>query len=113
MTDNVSRLPDPGVVLDLDTAERPEEEVKSPFVVNVSGKKITLKDPAEVDWRDLASVEIPGDLLRVAMSNEDRRHLQEAALPSWKFNKLMEGYYIHYDLEDKIRKAKQQSQFGA
>lgn len=112
MTDNVTRLPEPGVILDLDTVERPEKDVRPPFVVTVEGRKVTMQDPAEIDWRDLASVEIPADLLRVAMSTEDRVFLVERSLPAWKFNRLMEAYYTHYDLEDKIREAKRQAQFA-
>lgn len=111
--DNVSRLPQPGVILDLDAVERDAKDVKPPFVVSVEGKQVTLQDPTEIDWRDLAAVEIPADLLRVAMSNEDRNYLSGLALPTWKFNKLMEAYYTHYDLEDKIRNARRQAQFGA
>jgi len=109
----VTQLPEPGVILDLDVEQRPEEDVKPPFVAKVAGKNITLLDPSEIDWRDLAEVEIPADLLRVAMSREDRQHLQNTAMPSWKFNRLMESYYTHYDLEEKIRNAKRQASLGA
>ena len=112
MTDNVTRLPEPGVILDLDAETRPEKDVKPPFVVKVGGRNVTFTDPTEIDWKDLAAVEIPADLLRVAMSKEDRRHLSETDLPGWKFNRLMEMYYLHYDLEDKIRAAKNQAAFG-
>ena len=112
MTDNVTRLPEPGVILDLDAEERAPQDVKPPFIVTIGGKNVTFADPTEIDWRDLAAVEVPGDLLRVAMSKEDRKHLQDTALPGWKFNRLMEAYYSHYDLEDKIRNAKRQAAFG-
>lgn len=111
--DNVTRLPEPGVILDLDSEERKEKDIKPPFVTKVGGKNITLLDPSEVDWRDLATVDIPSDLLRVAMSREDREHLNETALPAWKFNRLMEAYYTHYDLESKIRDAKRQAAFSS
>lgn len=111
--DNISRLPEPGVILDLDAEERPSSDIKPPFVVKVEGKTLTLQDPSEIDWRDLAAVEIPADLLRVAMTREDRSHLQGSGMPAWKFNRLMEAYYTHYDLEEKIRNAKRQAQFGA
>lgn len=110
---NVTKLPEPGVILDLDAEERPEKDVKPPFIVMVEGRKVTLEDPSDIDWRDLATVEIPADLLRVAMSSEDRQYLQGLAMPTWKFNRLMEAYYVHYDLEEKIRNAKRQAQFGA
>lgn len=110
--DNVTKLPEAGVTLDLDSAERDPQDVKEPFTVNVGGKKVTLADPTDIDWRELAAVQIPADLLRVAMTREDRQHLSSLALPTWKFNKLMEGYYLHYDLEEKIRQAKQQARFA-
>lgn len=114
MTDsNVSHLPEPGVILDLDLETRPEKDVKPPFVVNVEGRKVSLADPTEIDWRELASVEQPVDLLRVAMSREDRNYLYDLALPAWKFNRLMEAYYGHYDLEEKIANAKRQAAFRA
>ena len=110
MTDsNVTHLPEPGVILDLDSEQRPEKDIRPPFVVKVEGKNLTFSDPAEIDWRDLAAVEIPSDLLRVAMTEEDRRHLAGVNLPGWKFNRLMEAYYTHYDLETKIRDAKRQA----
>lgn len=112
MTDNVSHLPKPGVILDLDIEERDPKDIKPAFVVNVAGKAITLADPSTIDWRDLAAVSMPQDLLRVAMSREDRNHLSTSALEAWKFNRLMEAYYAHYDLEDKIRAAKRQAQFA-
>jgi hypothetical protein len=112
MTDNVTHLPEPGVILDLDAEVRDPKDVKPPFIVKLGEKNVTLADPTEVDWKDLAAVEIPADLLRVAMSREDRNHLASLDLPAWKFNKLMEAYYVHYDLEDKIRNAKRQAAFG-
>ena len=109
MTDsNVTRLPQPGVVLNLDTEERDPKDVKPPFVVLVGGREIEFSDPTELDWRDLASLDAPGDLIHVALSKEDRRHLSSVKLPGWKFNRLMESYYTHYDLEDKIHKKKVQ-----
>lgn len=114
MTDsNVTHLPEPGVILDLDLEERDAKDVKPPFIVKVGGKAVTFADPTEVDWQDLADVQVPGDLLHVALSREDRQHLASVALPTWKFSKLMEAYSAHYDLEDKIRAARRQAAFGA
>ena len=112
MTGNVVPMPDPSVILDLDAAERPEEEVKPPYVVKVGGKSITFTDPAEIEWRLLASVELPGDMLRISLSEEDRAHIRSVQLPGWKFNKLMKGYYDHYGLEDRIAEAKRQAMTG-
>jgi len=109
---NVTNLPEPGVILDLDAYERPEKDIKPPFTVKVGGKKITFKDPAEIEWQDLASVEIPSDLFSVSLSKEDRTHIRETPMEGFRFNKLMESYYDHYDLEDKIRAAKRQATFA-
>lgn len=109
MTDNVTRLPEPGVVLDLDALERPSEDIKPPFVVKVGGKNITFKDPAEIDWKDLAAVNIPSDLFSVSLERDDRRHIREQPMSGWKFNELMRAYYEHYDFEEKIRDAKRQA----
>lgn len=109
---NVTKLPEPGVTLDLDAAERPAADVKEPFVVKVNDQNLTFTDPGDIDWRDLATVEIPADLFRVSLSKEDRNHLLEANLPTWKFTKLMKTYYDYYDFEDKIRDAKRQAAFA-
>lgn len=107
--DNVTQLPESGVTLNLDLETRKDQ--KAPFVVKVGDRNIRLDDPTEIHWRDLASVEMPADLLRVAMTTEDRNHLYDAELPTWKFNRLMEAYYTHYDLENEIAKAKRQASF--
>lgn len=111
MTDNVTNLPTPGVVLDLDALERPAKDIKPPFVSKIQGVDVTFADPSDIDWRDLAAVEHPADLLRVALNADDLAHLRSIDLEAWKFNKLMEAYYNHYDLEDKIRQAKRQQAF--
>ena len=114
MTDStVSRLPEPGVILDLDLEERPAEDVKPPFVIKVNGRNIQFADPAELNWQDLAAIRIPADFVHVSLNHEDRKFLLEEDLPSWKFNRLLEAYYLHYDLENKIAKARRQSQLSS
>lgn len=108
---DVTHLPEPGVVLDLDVAERPEKDIRPPFIVKVGGRTVTFADPGEIDWRELATVQIPQDLLRVSLSREDREHLRSLSLESWRFNQLMESYYTHYDLEDRIAEAKRRASF--
>lgn len=110
--DNVTHLPEPGVVLDLDAEERPSKDVKPPFIVKIGDRRVTFADPSEIDWRELATVSIPADLLRVSLSKDDLKHLQGLNLPTWKFNRLMETYYEHYDMEERIRDAKRQAQFA-
>lgn len=112
MTAKVTNLPEPGVVLDLDAYERPEAEVKPPFTVKVQDRVITFEDPAEIDWQDLAGIEVPADLFSVAMSKEDRNFFRNLRMPGHKFNHLMKAYYDYYDFEEKIRSAKRQQQFG-
>lgn len=113
MTDdsNVQQLPG-RISIDLDTATRPEKDIKPPFVANVNGREITMIDPAEVDWRDLALMESPGEFLRFALSPEDRKYLLEQELPGWKFERLMEAYYNHFELEKQVAAAKRQQAFG-
>lgn len=108
--DNVTRLPEPGVVLDLDAWERPASEKKPPFTTKVAGKVISFVDPADIDWRDLASIRIPSDLFSVSLSSEDRAHIREQPMSGAKFNHLMKTYYEYYDFEDKIRQAQRQNQ---
>lgn len=108
---SVSQLPQ-HIDLDLDTAERPESEVKPPFAANIAGRRITMEDPADLDWRDLLLLENPAEFLRLSLTKDDRKFLLEQPLPGWKFNKLMEAYYNHYDLDDKIAAAKRQQALG-
>lgn len=105
--DNVTALPG-RITLDLDSEERPEKDVKPPFVANIKGREIGMRDPAELDWRDLLLLESPMDFLRLSTTPEDRKFLLEQDLPGWKFNRLMEAYYAHYDLDEKVRQARRQ-----
>ena len=108
---NVTNLPDPGVILNLDTHERDPKDVKPPFIVILADRKITFSDPGEIDWQDLAAIEVPADLFSVALTPEDRQHFRDQRIPGWKFNDLMKSYYTHYDFEEKIRAAKRQANF--
>ena len=109
---DISRLPQPGVVIDLDLEERDAKDVKPPFIASVGGETITFADPDEIDWEKLAEVRIPADLLRISLSKEDRKHLLDAKLPTWKFKRLMDRYYSHYDLEERILEARRQANFS-
>lgn len=112
MTDNVTHLPEPGVILDLDIEEKDPKDQKPPFTVKVGGRAITFKDPNDIEWQRLASIQIPADLIHVSLEREERQHIFAQNLPTWKFNKLMESYYDHYDLEAKIEAARRQAQFN-
>ena len=104
MTQNVTQLPDPGVILDLDTYEK--EDPKPPYKFNLMGRVLTLLDPEDVDWQILAAVELPQDIIRACMSDDDRSYFFRQVLPSGKFTALMESYYDHYDVAERIRQAK-------
>lgn len=113
MTDkNVTQLPDRSITLDLDTAERPQKDIKPDFVVNVEGRKIKIEDPETLDWRDLLTIERPLDLVRVAMSSEDRSYLLGLNLPGWKLNRLFDAYDVHYGLSDKMAEAQRRARLG-
>lgn len=112
MTGKVVPMPDPAVILDLDAYETPESEILPPYVVKVGGKSITFLDPGDIEWRLLASINTPGDMIRVSLSQEDRNHIREQQISGRKFNALMKGYYDHYGLEDKIAEAKSQAMTG-
>lgn len=112
MTDNITQLPEPGVTLDLDALERPAKDIKPPFVVKVNERKITFADPNDMDWRDVASVQIPADLFHVALSKEDRNFLLDQELSTFRMAALFKGYYDHYDFEQRVRDAQRRSQFG-
>ncbi len=112
MTDNVTTLPTPGVILDLDALVRDPKDIKDPFIIKVGERQVTFKDPMDIDWRDLAAVQIPADMIRVSLSKEDRNFLSDLELPTWKFSELMEKYYKYYDLEDRIRDAKRREALG-
>lgn len=109
---NVTQLPEPGVILNLDTLQRPEKDVKPPFIVVLAGRRITFTDPAEIDWQDLAGIDVPADLFSVALTRDDRNFFREQRMAGWKFNELMQSYYTHYDFEDKIRDAKRRANFS-
>jgi hypothetical protein len=104
---NVSALPK-NLALDLDSESRPENEVKPEFTVQINGREITMTDPSELDWRDLILLESPTEFLRLSLTAEDRKFLLEQPLPGWKFNRLMEAYYNHFDLDQKVRDARRQ-----
>ena len=91
--------------LNLDTAERPVDQVKPKFSFTWKGRRIELSDPAEVDYRDLLEVESPVGFLRYTAGKEDRDFLAsaEGSMEGWRLGLLMEKYYAHFGL-DKERK---------
>lgn len=99
----------PKINLDLDAVQKDEDEVFEPFVVNIAGRTITMTDPADLDWQDLAEIENPVDFLRYCVAEEDRRHIYKQRIPGWKLGKLMEAYNTHYDLERRTAQAEREA----
>jgi hypothetical protein len=107
----VSQLPS-NITFDLNSAKRPEKDVKPIFRALVLDREITMLDPATLDWRDLLLLESPVEFLRLAIGDADRKWLLEQSLEGWQFESLMEAYYRHYDLEEKQREARRKQQLA-
>lgn len=92
--------------LDLDSAERPKEQVKPAFVFAWKGRTISLSDPAELDYRKLLEVESPIGFLRFTASQEDRDFLasEEGSMEGWRLGVLMEKYYKHFGMDQERKK---------
>jgi hypothetical protein len=97
------------ITLDLDELERDPKQVRPPFVTVIGGRQVTFSDPEDADWQDLYDVADPYGLLRVAVTPEDRAHILEQKMPTWKFEKLMQAYNQHFGLEDKIAEARRRN----
>jgi len=105
-TKNVTSLPEV-IDFDLDAYERPEEEVIPDYKIKLGGRVITMTNPDEIDWKDLLDITDPVAFLRHSCSKEDRSFILGLQLPGYKFGKLMEGYYTHFQIDDKMEKARQ------
>lgn len=90
------------VHLNLDTAERPEDQQFELFTTVVNDRTITITDPAEIDYKDLLTIETPLQFFRYTMSEADRDFLAEQNLKGWKLGLLLESYLTHYRAEERI-----------
>jgi hypothetical protein len=93
--DNVRRL-SRTVNSNLDEMER---DSKAPFVGVVNGHEFTMKDPAEIDFKDLMQIQHPANFLKYALDDESKKVLSEEYVPGWKFNNLIKDYMEYYDLD--------------
>lgn len=84
------------IALNLDELER--KNTKEPFTVVIGGKEVTALDPELMDWEDLAALESPGDFVDLCFEVEDREHIYEQKLASYKFRRLFEAWQQHYDV---------------
>jgi hypothetical protein len=95
MTDNVTQL-NQRVNTNLDEMER---DAKPPFAFVLAGQRVEMKDPAEIDFKDLMTIEHPANFLKYALSDSAKELLAKTKLEGWKFNKLIEDYMKYYDLD--------------
>lgn len=86
------------VTINLDTIEY---EKKDEFSFVLAGRRIVLTDPNLVDWKILAEMQRPIELLKhVTVSDEDRTWLREHPLPIEGLHQLMDKYAKHYGLPE-------------
>lgn len=95
MTDNVTQL-NQRVNSNLDEMER---DSKPTFAFVHEGKRVEMLDPAEIDFKDLMTIEHPANFLKYALSDEAKELLATTKLAGWKFNKLIQDYMTYYDLD--------------
>lgn len=87
------------VTLNLDTIEYEAPKEKFSFVL--AGRRMELDDPNMVDWKILAEMQAPVELLKhVTQSDEDRTWLRDHKLPVEGLKRLMDSYARHYGLPE-------------
>jgi hypothetical protein len=96
MSDDNVRSLNQKVHSNLDEMER---DSKAPFAAVLAGKRFTMKDPAEIDFKDLLQIEHPANFLKYALDEDAKKIMAEEHVPGWKFNKLIEDYMKYYDLD--------------
>lgn len=93
--DNVVKL-NQKVHSNLDEMER---DSKEPFAAVVNNHRFTMKDPADIDFKDLLEIQHPANFLKYALDDEAKKVLAEEYVPGWKFNNLINDYMKYYDLD--------------
>lgn len=86
-------------IFDLDALER--EDTGDAFTFSVAGREITLLDPQEMDWQDLATLngEDASQFFGAAIEDDDDADFfLDQAMPAWKLDKLMTAYLKHYGM---------------
>lgn len=93
--DNVTSI-NKNIETNLDELER---EGKPPYAFVHAGQRVEMKDPHEMDFKDLLTIQHPANFLKFALTDEAKKLLAETVLPGWKFNRLIEDYMKYYDLD--------------
>jgi hypothetical protein len=89
---------DEDVTIDLDAIEYAQF---SEFSFKLAGRRIVLGDPNLVDWKTLAEMQQPIELLKhVIKDEEDRTWMREHPLPIEGLKRLMDKYSKHYELPE-------------
>lgn len=96
---NVRALSDtPGKVdFNLDTYER-EGEIPEPFSMVVAGRRITLADPHEMPWQDLADIDDPFEVVDKFMTPADAKFFLEQRIEAFKLQGFMRAFQTHYGI---------------
>jgi hypothetical protein len=76
-----------------------ERESKPKFAFVLAGHRVEMMDPAEIDFKDLMTIEHPANFLKFALSDDAKKVLAENKLEGWKFNQLIKDYMKYYDLD--------------
>jgi hypothetical protein len=92
--------------LNLDEAERPDDQKFDLFAFNLKDRRIEVSDPAEIDYQDLLECETPIEFFRFTMSQDDRDFLAAQRMPAWRLGLLLEKYLTHYKAKERIDQRK-------
>lgn len=93
----------PDVAIDLDELER-EGGDKEPYRFRLGERVYELDDPESLDYRDLMAAfraldgGDPELGIQVLVRQEDRDEFLANEIPTWKLQKLFEGYLKHFGL---------------
>lgn len=107
----VTQLP-VNVDLDLDSYAKPADQEIPDFTVRLGGRVVTFTNPDEIDWQDLLDITDPVQFIRYSCTKEDREHIVSLRLPGFKMSKLMEAYQTHFQIEDKMDRARRAERFN-
>jgi hypothetical protein len=96
MADDNVRTLNQRVNTNLDELER---DSKPKFAFVLAGNRVEMLDPAEIDFKDLMTIEHPANFLKFALTDDAKKVLSENKLEGWKFNQLIKDYMEYYDLD--------------
>jgi nicotinic acid phosphoribosyltransferase len=88
---------DEEIDFDLDSLEAKKRGV---FRFKLAGRVITLSDPNRVDWKILAEMQQPIELLKHVASAEDRDWLRQHPIPIEDLKQVMDKYAKKFELPE-------------